>query len=140
MQCLFIEPSAEVDLVELFNSATTDAQISDITALAVLLDEIGADRDFLSRMHKGDVRRFEEPSTHTARVVKFWREGYNVLRLKVWNQGALIPYRVIYAYDPRSDAFHILGIIHRTHCYDASHPRVKKLLTEYLSLGIPRYR
>lgn len=138
MQCLIIEPSAEEDLDEIWESGLPGAE--DVVAtIEVLLEEIASDRDFLARMHQPHVRRLDEPSADTDRVIGLWKAGYNILRLKVWDNGALVPYRVIYAYDPRHDAFHVLAIAPRENCYDDKHPRTQRILRDYYSLGIPAF-
>lgn len=135
---LTVHPSAEDDLDCLYESG--DPKQEDIAAaIDVLLEELGDDSSFLSRMHKPYEIWPGEPSAETNRVVRLWREGYNILRLKAWDCGQLIPYRVIYAFDPRKDEFHVLGVLHRDICYEKDHPKSKRILADYNSLGIPTY-
>ncbi|WP_198297934.1 hypothetical protein [Bordetella genomosp. 9] len=138
MASLVIERAAEEDLDLMWESGDPIAERA-VASIEILLEEIGCDVDFLSRMHSPNVRWLGEPSADTDRIVKLWRDGYNILRLKAWDQGALIPYRILYAYDPRYDCFHVLGIVHREHCYEIDHPRVKRIIADYHSLGIPTY-
>ena len=135
---IIVHPSADLDLDLLYES-DDDSLVDAAATIEVLLDELSSDNHFLGRMHNCHETWLGEPSADTDRVVSLWRKGYNILRLKVWDCGELLPYRVIYAFHPALDEFHILGVLHREICYDHNNPKVQRVLNDYHALGIPTY-
>ncbi len=74
---------------------------------------------------------------HVSKWVEFWKVGYNIWRLKVWEvpHGSL-PYRIVYAYEPRSLRYHVLAVVHRNFNYKSDHEITKRILKAYADLGI----
>lgn len=142
MHSLFIEPAAEEDLDELWNSSSSEDQDA-ADLIAVTLEEIDGDEDFLSRMYRRDVTRGGEPTINADNIVSQWRKGKNLVRLKVWDfpeyGGVLIPWRIICAYDALQETYYVLGIIKRESNYDENNPRVQRILRDYDALGLPTY-
>jgi len=140
---LFIEPAAEDDLNELWNSSSAkDKEAADL--IAVTLEEIEADKDFLDRMFRRNETRIGSLSTADAdQLQKFWWAGKNIHRLKIWDipkkGGALLPWRVIYAYDSEYSAYYVLGIIRRETNYDEHDAKIQRILNDYDALGLPTY-
>ena len=71
---------------------------------------------------------------------EYWNAGYNLWRLKLWTfpKGSL-KYRVVYAYQPSTQQYHVLAIVHRDFDYQKDHESTKRLLAAYRSLGITTY-
>jgi len=71
---------------------------------------------------------------------EYWNVGYNLWRLKFWTfpKGSL-KYRVVYAYQPGTQQYHVLAIVHRDFDYQKDHESTKRLLAAYRSLGITTY-
>ncbi|MBV7482497.1 type II toxin-antitoxin system RelE/ParE family toxin [Bordetella sp. BOR01] len=142
MHSLIIEPGAEADLDQLWESGAPQAEDA-VALIEAVFDELANDSEFLARMWRRQERRMAEPSIEADRIVSLWRTGRNLLRLKLWDfpehGGALLPWRVVYAYDARSEAYHVLGVIQRDTNYETHHPHIQRILRDYDALGIPTY-
>lgn len=136
---LIVHRAADSDLDELYDSE--DPTLEDMAAaIEVLLEEISNDPAFLCRVYRPNQLWLGEPSGDTDRIVSLWQCGYNILRLKVRDKGKTIPYRILYAFDGQNDVLHVLGILHRNTCYDKTHPQYHRVVSDYMSLGMPVYR
>lgn len=143
MHSLIVEPGAEDDLDELWASADPIAEDA-VALIEAALDEIAKDQEFMARMWKRHEMRLADPTMEADRIVTQWnKRGKNLLRLKLWDfpefGGALIDWRIVYAYDSRSEAYHVLGIIRRDTEYEADHPHMQRIVRDYDALGIPSY-
>jgi mRNA-degrading endonuclease RelE of RelBE toxin-antitoxin system len=108
--------------------------------IEVALDEIANDRRLLDRLTEKHFKSLDKPEFSVDRFEELWQKGYNLLRLKFWDwQGSLVPYRVLYAYDPRSETFHVLAVVKRNHAYNTKHPVVARVVEQYNSLGLHTY-
>lgn len=131
---LIVEPHAEADLDELFESDPDTAAIID-----VLLDEIFGNEELIQLLCTDRANRREDPAFDNERFIELWNDGYTIYRLKIWDMdGALINHRALHAYDGRSDCTHILGILHRDYAYDTAHEKVRRCVGDYESIGIYR--
>jgi mRNA-degrading endonuclease RelE of RelBE toxin-antitoxin system len=71
------------------------------------------------------------------KIVSMHQRGRRVWRVKVLTlKGLATGYRVLYAFDRNAQMFYVLGIPPREIAYDASHPRIQRLLAVYDSLGL----
>ncbi|GAA0215302.1 hypothetical protein GCM10009125_00420 [Castellaniella daejeonensis] len=142
MHSVIVEPAAEQDLDEMWESKEPDAEDA-VALIEAALEEIAYDEEFLSRMWRRREMRHSEPTVEADRIVVQWHRGRNLHRLKIWdfpeNGGGLIGWRVVYAYDGRCDSYHILGIIRRDINYDEQHPHFQRIVKDYDALGIPSY-
>ena len=112
------DPDAAGKVLAFLEQAKRDPQI-----IASLLDQ-----DF------GDTRR--EPY-HVSKWLKFWNTGFNLWRVKLWTfpKGSL-RYRVVYAYQPSTQHYHVLAIVDRDFDYDPSHAVTQRIIVAYRSIGI----
>lgn len=74
---------------------------------------------------------------HVSKWLDFWKRGYNLWRLKIWTEprGSL-PYRIVYAYEPKSFQYHILAVVHRDFDYKRDHDITRRILKTYQELGL----
>lgn len=71
------------------------------------------------------------------KVVSLHGRGKRLWRVKVLTlKGMAARYRVLYAFDSRQQTFYVLGIPHRNIAYDHEHPRIRRLIDVYDSLGL----
>lgn len=71
------------------------------------------------------------------KVVSMHRRGRRLWRVKILTlKGMAANYRVLYAHGPQTQTFYVLGIPPREIAYDQNHPRIKRLIAVYDSLGI----
>lgn len=142
MPFLIVEPAAEQDLNDMWESDDPDAEHA-VAIIEAALQEAGHDDEFLSRMWRRHETRHKTPTIEADRIVSQWRKGRNLLRLKIWDfpeyGGRLLAWRVVCAYDGRSDCYHVLGIIRRDTDYDQRHPHIQRILGDYDSIGLPTY-
>ena len=112
------DPDAAGKIFAFLEQAKRDSKI-----IASLLDH-----DF------GDTRR--EPY-HVSKWLEYWNTGFNLWRVKLWTfpKGSL-RYRVVYAYQPSTQHYHVLAIVHRDFDYDPSHAVTQRILVAYQSIGI----
>lgn len=135
MAVLIVEPAAESDLEQIW-----DINEDAAATITVLLEELESGVPELDRLFRRGFRRIEDPAFDVDHFIEFWREGFNLLRLKIWDEGgALVPYRILYAFDPRYDSYHVLAIIDRDFAYDRTHPIVQRVINDYTHLGLPTF-
>lgn len=104
------------------------------------LEEIQNDNDLSRYLHERFFRNLGPPSYEVDHFNELWEKGLNIFRMKFWDyQGSLVPYRVLYAHNPKTDCFYILAVLDRKITYDTQHPIVKRVLADYERLGIPTY-
>lgn len=105
--------------------------------ILALLEQIQADQRLLDRLTD---HGFENKAFNVSRYQAFYRKGYNLWRLKIWDLGnRLLPYRVIYAFHPvstvnRTPRYLVLGVIHREFDYEPDHPFTIRILDDYNAL------
>lgn len=135
MMNVSVSPSAEDDLDLLWEEDEDGA-----AEIETALEEIGADPRLMGRLTERKFRNIDKPAFDVDVFEALWKKGYNLYRLKFWDwTGGLLPYRVIYAHDPRSDIFHVLAVVPRDFDYDPQHPIIARVRAEYEQLGIPTY-
>lgn len=116
------DPDAAGKILAFLEQAKRDPKI-----IASLLDH-----DF------GDTRR---ELYHVSKWLEYWNTGFNLWRVKLWTfpKGSL-RYRVVYAYQPSTQHYHVLAIVHRDFDYDPSHAVTQRILVAYQSIGITTRR
>jgi hypothetical protein len=74
---------------------------------------------------------------HVSKWYEFWNAGFNIWRLKIWTEprGSL-PYRIVYAYEPKSLQYHVLAVVHRNFNYKRDHAITNRIVDAYKDLGI----
>jgi len=136
MASFILEPGAEDDLDRLW-----DVDEDAAATILVLLDELENGAPEVERLFQKGFRRLDDPAFDVDRFEEFWRQGLNLLRLKLWDHGgSLVPYRILYAYDPRFESYHALAIIDRDFAYDSNHPTVQRVVADYEALGLQTFR
>lgn len=135
MPLFIVETGAERDLDALWDQDEDAA-----ATIIVLLEELENGAPEVERLFRRGFRRTEDPAFDVDHFEEFWRQGLNLLRLKIWDEGgALVPYRILYAYDPRYESYHALAIIDRNFAYDSNHPTVQRVIADYEHLGLPTF-
>lgn len=74
-----------------------------------------------------------DPPFDITEVVKAKKQGYYVLRIKLWSSadGSLYNHRLMVGYDAKEDVFYALGIAKRNVAYDPRSPEWQALLDRY---------
>lgn len=105
--------------------------------LAALLQQAKHDPRIIDSLLDHDFGADHTATYHVSKWFEFWKVGYNIWRLKVWEipKGSL-PYRIVYAYEPKSLQYHVLAIVHRSFNYQPGHEITKRILKAYADLGI----
>jgi hypothetical protein len=134
MSRFWVHDDAELDLEIIWDLDGESAGY-----LQPLLEQLETDINLRDRLTQED---FGVPGVHPFHVDavdEHQRAGRNIWRLKAWNlDQQTIPYRVIYAYDHRNDAYLVLGILPREFAYDTQHERVREIVRLYDELGLSR--
>lgn len=132
---VYVSESAELDLDDIYA-----VDVDGAAEIETALEEIGNDPSLMVRLTERKYRNIDAPSFDVDVFEALWRKGLNLYRLKFWDwTGGLLPYRVLYAHDPRSDSIHVLAVVPRDFNYDIQHPIVARVRAEYEQLGIPTY-
>lgn len=132
MTKFIVEPSADGDIDELFDTDEDTA-----ATILVVLDELMARPNLRDRLFRHGYRNVENPTFDVEQISRFFRRDYVIYRIKIWDEdGSLLPYRALYAYDGRTETYHVLGIFHRQYAYDETHPKVQRMLADYEALGL----
>lgn len=78
---------------------------------------------------------------HVSKWLAFWNTGFNLWRVKLWSfpKGSL-SYRIVYAYQPSTQHYHVLAIINRDFDYDPNHAITQRILKAYHAIGITTRR
>jgi len=127
---LVVHTDAEDDLEELWRTAEDVA-----AAISVLLDELQGSQELLDALTVHDFGARGSEDFHVSKVSKFWDNGKDIWRIKIWDleeQG--LRYRVIYAYERGKKRYYVLGILPRATAYDSNDPRIRRILSAYEDL------
>ena len=133
---LVLHPAAQADLDALWETELRSAAL--VTAT---LEQVKADERLLESLTILGFGAYESEPFHVDQWVEQQRSGRNLWRLKLWElEGEGRLYRVVYALDPRSSRYTVLGIFTRDFNYDRNDPRTRRVVADYDALGIPAYR
>lgn len=127
---IFVHPDAESDLEGIFTDEPSTAD-----RIVVLLDELEGSQNLLDRLSQAGYG-----SQSLGFNVDCWKEqayhkNRNLWRLKVWDEYVLLGYRIIYAFIPLKNVYHVLGIVKRDFNYDAQHEISKRIFRAYEDLS-----
>ncbi len=105
--------------------------------IAALLQQVKHDPNIIASLLEHNFGADHSSAYHVSKWVEFYRVGYNIWRLKVWEMphGSL-PYRIVYAYEPKLLQYHVLAIVHRNFNYQRDHEITKRIVKAYADLGI----
>ena len=136
MPCLLVLPDAEDELDALYECDDDAASTIDI-----LLDELGNGSIELDSLYRPGDRFKHQPPFEVKKFEHAQRQGKNIFAIRVRaRDGALLPYRVLFAYHGQADTYYVLAIFHRDWDYDPASSEYKLLLDRYDECGIPTYR
>ncbi|WP_089729869.1 hypothetical protein [Candidatus Thiosymbion oneisti] len=130
MIALFVHDDAEADLEALWKEEPQAA-----ARILALLAQLEGDPDLLDRLTQHDYGAHRSADFHVSKWQAHWRKGQDLWRLKLWDLEAKgLRYRVVYAFEPRRQHYHVLAIAPREFNYDASHPISRRILCAYQAL------
>lgn len=134
-----LHPDAGFDLRRMMEGGSLEREAAG--RIAALLQQIKADPVLLDKLTDHDFGAKASAAFHVQKWLAFWNCGYDIWRLKVWEipRGSL-PYRVVYAFEPRRMLFHVLAVVHRDFNYDPRHTITKRILRAYEDLGLDVHR
>ena len=127
---LFIHDDAIADLKTLRQTEPKAAAM-----IVALLEALKGDPNLLDRLTQHDYGAYHSADFHVSKWQEQWRQGRDLWRLKVWNledQG--LRYRVVYAFMPQKQRYHVLAIAPREFDYDSNHPLSQRILRAYQAL------
>jgi hypothetical protein len=132
---LFVSPDAEQDLEKLVDTNKTVAY-----RITVLLEALQHDPDLLDRLSQHNYGQYGLTEFDVSKWLSQWNQNNNLWRLKIKDLEQLgrdYRYRIIYAFLPRKQHYHVLAVVHRdTFNYetDPKHPITQRVLKAYASL------
>lgn len=132
-----IHPQAEADLERLWESHEGVA-----AAIVAFLELVRDDDEALDQLTVDGFVRNENPRINVRRWKAQWnrrRKSRNLWRLRLLDLRSASDFRLIYAFDPSTHRYHVLGIMPREVDYDEQHPFVQRILDDYDALDIPGY-
>ena len=105
--------------------------------IAAFLQQAKSDPRIIDSLLDHDFGDDRKGPYHVSKWLKFWNTGFNLWRVKLWTvpKGSL-SYRIVYAYQPSTQHYHVLAIIHREFDYDPNHVVTQRILLAYHSIGI----
>jgi hypothetical protein len=132
---LFISPDAEHDLEELW-----EANLKVASRITVLLEALQHDPDLLDRLSQHNYGQYGITDFDVSKWLSQWNQNNNLWRLKIKDLeqlGRHYRYRIIYAFLPRKQHYHVLAVIHRdkfNYETDPNHPITQRILKAYAIL------
>lgn len=133
---LSLHPDAANDLRALMVSDQAQAG-----KIAAFLQQAKNDPKIIATLLDHDFGETRREPYHVSKWLEFWKTGFNLWRLKLWAfpRGSL-SYRIVYAYQPSTQHYHVLAIVHRDFDYQTDHAITQRILLAYRSLGITTTR
>lgn len=130
MVAIFIHNDAKVDLLAL---RAREPQAAG--RILALLEQLEGDPDLLDRLTVHDYGAYGSADFHVSKWQAQWRKGRDLWRLKVWElEEKGIRHRIVYAFEPRKQHYHVLAIAPREFNYDENHPIGQRILRAYEEL------
>lgn len=133
---LSLHPDAADDLRKLMISDSASGG-----KIAAFLQQAKNDPKIIATLLDHDFGDNRRNPYHVSKWLEFWNTGYNLWRVKLWvfPKGSL-SYRIVYAYQPSTQHYHVLAIVHRDFDYQTDHAVTQRILTAYIALGITTVR
>lgn len=133
MPTLAIHRDAADDL----QTIKANGELADHAAILAFLQQAKADPALLATLAEDWFGEDGSADYTVRKVVSMHRRGRKLWRLKILTlKGMAAGYRVLYAFGPQSQTIYVLGIPPRDIAYDHNHPRIKRLVALYDSLGV----
>lgn len=130
MIALFVHDNAKADL-----RALRDSEPQAAGRILALLEQLEGDADLLDRLTQHDYGTHHSADFHVSKWQAQWRKKRNLWRLKVWDlEKKGIRHRIVYAFEPQKQHYHVLAIAPREFNYDENHPIGKRILRAYEEL------
>lgn len=109
--------------------------------IAAFLQQAKNDPKIIATLLDHDFGETRREPYHVSKWLEFWNTGFNLWRVKLWSfpKGSL-SYRIVYAYQPSTQHYHVLAIVHRDFDYQTDHAITQRILLAYRSLGITTTR
>lgn len=129
MPKLFISQEAEDDLELIYGDNEVIA-----TRILALLQELQNDADLLDRLTQHEYGLAGYADFNVSKWLEQWNQGRDLWRLKLWDLEEKFPdnkYRIIYAFIPLKQQYHVIGIVPREFNYEANHPIAKRIIEAY---------
>lgn len=124
MIALFVHEDAEADLEALWNQEPQTA-----ASVLALLEQLEGDPDLLDRLTQHDYGACGTADFHVSKWFAQWNKGRDLWRLKIWDlEDRRLHYRVVYAFVPKKNHYHILAIAPREFNYDHRHHLTQRIL------------
>ena len=120
------------DLEELWGCPSTELVAAKID---VFLQELEDDQDLLNSLTDHDFGARRKHAMHVSKWLEYWKKGADIWRVKLWAlENIGLQYRIVYAYEPSVQKYHILAIVERDWDYDESHPITLRILAAYAAI------
>ena len=130
MIALFVHDDAKADLL-----ALRDSEPQAAGRILALLEQLEGDPDLLDRLTQHDYGAYGSADFHVSKWQEQWRKGRDLWRFKVWDlEEKGLHYRIVYAFEPRKQHYHVLAIVPREFDYDEKHPISQRILRAYEEL------
>ena len=130
MIILFLHDDAKADLLALRHNQPKVAG-----RVLALLEQLEGDPDLLDRLTQHGFGAHETAEIHVSKWQAQWRKGRDLWRLKMWDlEKKGLRYRIIHAFIPSKQHYHVLAIAPREFDYDADHPISQRILHAYQAL------
>lgn len=132
---LSIHADAQQDLNRIH--ARNPADAADLT---VFLQELAGDQRLLSRLNEHGYSEYDlddwVAGIDVQRWQAQWRRGKNLWRVKCWElENDDVRYRIVYAFQPLTSSYHVLGVFHRSEFdYESDSPLTDRMLRAYADL------
>lgn len=131
---VWAQDSLEQDFDEL-----TDEEFALVEALFDLLE---SNPELVASLASGDFHHLEDPHFNTQFITAYCRQGFQVARIKLYDEADSHPLnvRIMYAVDERSTSRRvlILGVLSRSVAYTLGDPHGERLMHDYEAFGFPR--
>ncbi len=130
MVALFVHGDVKADLELLWGREPQAAG-----RILAFLEQLEGDPDLLDRLAQHDYGAHRSADFHVSKWQAHWRKGRDLWRLKIWDlEDKGLRYRIVYAFEPRRQHYHVLAVAPRKFNYDASHPINRCILRAYQAL------
>jgi hypothetical protein len=127
---LFVHDDAKADLL-----ALRDSEPQAAGRILALLEQLEGDADLLDHLTQHDYGAHHSADFHVSKWLEQWNRGRDLWRLKIWDlEDKGLRYRIVYAFQPRKQHYHVLAIAPREFDYDTSHPISQRVLRAYQEL------
>lgn len=125
------------DAAEDLQQIKANGDRADHAAILAFLQQAKCDPGLLETLTEDWFGEEEFSSYSIRKVGSLHRGGRKLWRVKVLTlNGLTTKYRVLYTFSDDQQDFFVLGVVHRESAYDKDHPRIRKLLAVYDSLGL----